>query len=50
MKRLTSSQIEEIQRATEDVLANVCVRVMHDGLLQRARGEGRSTSQGEYEA
>ena len=40
MQELTSSQIEEIQRATEDLLENVGVQVMHDGLVQRAREAG----------
>jgi trimethylamine--corrinoid protein Co-methyltransferase len=40
MRKLTPGQIEEIQRATEDVLENVGVVVMHDGLLQRARTAG----------
>lgn len=40
MKKLLPGQIEEIQRATEDILENIGVRVMHDGLLQRARAAG----------
>jgi trimethylamine--corrinoid protein Co-methyltransferase len=40
MRRLTPGQIEKIQRATEDVLENVGVTVMHDGLLQHARDAG----------
>lgn len=40
MRKLTSNQIEEIQRATEDVLENVGVAVMHKGLLKRARAVG----------
>jgi len=40
MNKLTSAQVEEIQRATEDLLANVGVRLMHEGLLQRARAAG----------
>ena len=38
--QLTPRQIEEILRATEDVLENAGVQVMHDGLLQRARAAG----------
>jgi trimethylamine--corrinoid protein Co-methyltransferase len=40
MNRLTVSQVEQVQRATEDLLENVGVHVMHDGLLQRARAGG----------
>jgi trimethylamine--corrinoid protein Co-methyltransferase len=40
MNKLTVSQVEQVQRATEDLLANVGVQVMHDGLLQRARTAG----------
>jgi trimethylamine--corrinoid protein Co-methyltransferase len=40
MMKLASNQVEEIQRATEDVLQSVGVRVMHEGLLQRAQAAG----------
>ena len=40
MKKLSQSQIEEIQSATEDILENVGVHVMHEGILQRARAAG----------
>jgi trimethylamine--corrinoid protein Co-methyltransferase len=40
MKRLSSGQIQEIQRATQDILENVGVQVMHEGILQHARAAG----------
>ncbi len=33
MNRVTVSQVEQIQRATKDLLENVGVQVMHHGLL-----------------
>jgi hypothetical protein len=44
MNRLTVSQVEQVQRATEDPLESVAVQVMHDGLLQRARTAGAQPS------
>ena len=40
MRRLTADQVECIQAATEQVLETVGVRVMHAGLLARARAAG----------
>ena len=40
MKKLSPTQIEQVQRATEDLLENVGVQVQHRGLLERARAAG----------
>ncbi|UCH33164.1 MAG: hypothetical protein JSV65_11300 [Armatimonadota bacterium] len=41
MTRLSKEQVAAIQQATEEVLESVSLRVQHDGLLRRARGEGK---------
>ncbi len=40
MKKLSESQIEEIRKATEDILGKVGFRVMHEDVLHRARAAG----------
>lgn len=40
MKELTNAEIERIQAATEQILAETGVHVQHQGLLQRARAAG----------
>jgi hypothetical protein len=37
MNKLTSSQVERIQSATDDILFGIGVRVDHDGILKSAR-------------
>lgn len=39
MNKLTSSQVERIQEATEETLSGVGVRVDHDGILKSTRAE-----------
>lgn len=40
MRGLSEGQIERIQRDTEDILQNTGVRVMHEGLVRRAKEAG----------
>ncbi|HID96041.1 MAG TPA: hypothetical protein EYP53_08305 [Candidatus Latescibacteria bacterium] len=40
MKKLSESQIEQIQRATEEILESIGFRVMHEDLLRQARAAG----------
>jgi trimethylamine--corrinoid protein Co-methyltransferase len=40
MKRLSEGQIQQFQKATEDVLENVGFHVMHEKLLRRCRAAG----------
>lgn len=45
MKKLSESQIEQIQRATEDILENVGFGVMHKDLLCRVRAAGAKVNE-----